>query len=113
MKKAIVAAIQYEPAMFATQVNLEELYRLTEEAAQRGANLIVLPELAAAGHAWSNRWELAPYVDTIPGSTTDMFLNITQRYGCYLVIGLPEVDRHGHFLQPGRFAGSWTDWPIP
>ncbi len=92
MKKLTVAAIQYEPAMFATQVNLEELYRLTEEAAQKGANLIVLPELAATGHAWSNRWELSPYVDTIPGSTTDMFLNITQRYGCYLVIGLAEVD---------------------
>lgn len=91
-RKVIAAAIQYEPAMFATPVNLEELYRLTEEAAQKGANLIVLPELATTGHCWSNRWELAPYVETIPGPTTELFLNITKRYGCYLVIGLAETD---------------------
>jgi predicted amidohydrolase len=92
MEKLLVAAIQYEPAMFAYEVNREELYHLTEKAAASGAKIIVLPEMATTGYGWSNRWELAPYVETIPGPTTELFSKITREYGCYVVIGLAEVD---------------------
>jgi predicted amidohydrolase len=101
MKKVVAAAIQYEPAMFAHQVNLENLYRLTEKAAKNGANIIVLPEMATTGYGWTNRWELAPYVDTIPGVTTELFSRITRQYGCYVVIGLAELE-----LETGIFYNS-------
>ncbi|NLK51650.1 MAG: amidohydrolase [Syntrophomonadaceae bacterium] len=92
MEKVIAAAIQYEPAMYAGQVNEEELCFLTEQAAAAGARIIVLPEMATTGYGWSSREELSPYVETIPGPTTDRFLTLTRKYGCYVVIGLAEVD---------------------
>jgi len=108
MKKVIAAAIQYEPAMYANQVNLEDLYSLTEKAALNGANIIVLPEMATTCYGWSNRWELAPYVETIPGATTDLFARITRQYGCYIVIGMAEVDpATGIFYNSAALLGPY------
>ena len=36
--------------------------------------------------------KIAPYVEPIPGPTTDRFGEIAARYGCYIVVGMPEVD---------------------
>lgn len=87
-----VAAIQFEPAMFAKEANLEALLRLTGEAAAGGAKLIVTPEMATTGYCWANRKEVAGEVEPIPGPTTDRFTEIAARHDCWIVVGLPEVD---------------------
>ena len=33
-----------------------------------------------------------PYVEPIPGPTTERFGELAARYGCYIVVGMPEVD---------------------
>ena len=68
-----VAAIQYEPALGEKERNVTDLLRLTEEAAQQGARLIVHPEMASTGYCWLSREEIAPFVETLPGPTTDRF----------------------------------------
>ncbi|MDR0235415.1 nitrilase-related carbon-nitrogen hydrolase [Acinetobacter sp.] len=92
MNKMIkVATVQFEPIQFEKQRNIDKLSKLIIEAAEQGAQLIVVPEMATTGYCFKNREEIAPYVETIPGSTTAHFEKIAKQYSCWLVIGMPEV----------------------
>lgn len=86
-----VAAIQFEPALGQKERNIEQLLRLTEQAARAGAALIVHPEMATSGYCWHSRAEVAPFVEPLPGPTTERFAQLARRFGCYIVLGLPEV----------------------
>jgi predicted amidohydrolase len=87
-----VAAIQFDPVLGEKDTNISHLLRLTEEAAQHGARLIVHPELATTGYCWLSREEIAPYVEPVPGPTTDLFAQLAAQYDCYIATSLPEVD---------------------
>ena len=87
-----VAAIQYEPVLGEKEKNVDDLLRLVEEAAQHDARLIVLPEMATTGYCWESRSEIAPYVEPIPGPTTDRFQQLATTYNCFIAIGLAEID---------------------
>ncbi|MTT32189.1 amidohydrolase [Terrilactibacillus sp. BCM23-1] len=87
-----LAAIQFEPTMFEKERNIEKLYHLIEEAAENGAKLITTPEMATTGYCWYDREEVEPFVEPIPGPTTESFYELAKRYDCYMVIGMPEVD---------------------
>ena len=87
-----VAAIQFEPRLFAKAENLDALLALTEEAARGGAKLIVTPEMATTAYCWANRDEVAGEVEPVPGDTTNRFAEIAARHGCWIVVGLAEVD---------------------
>lgn len=89
---ARVAAIQFEPTLCEKDRNIERLALLVQEAAEHGAKVITTPEMGTTGYCWYDRKEVAPYVETVPGPTTDRFHELAERYDCYLVIGLPEVD---------------------
>lgn len=86
------AAIQFEPTMFEKARNIGRLAALCEEAAEAGARLIVTPEMGTTGYCWFDRAEVKPFVETIPGPTTDVFQAIASRHHCYIVVGMPEVD---------------------
>ncbi len=87
-----VAAIQYEPTLGEKEKNVTRLLDLVEEAATHGAKLIVLPEIATTGYCWLSRSEIAPYVEPIPGPTTDRFQHLATSRACYIALSLPEVD---------------------
>jgi predicted amidohydrolase len=89
-----VAAIQFEPCLGAKAENIARLLELTETAARHGTRLIVLPEMATTGYCWYDREEIRPHVEPIPGPTTALFGELTRRFGCYVVVGMPEVARH-------------------
>src|SRR4051794_39267048 len=86
-----VAAIQFDPTMFDMQRNVDRLAELTEEAAAAGGRVIVDPGEATTGYCWANRQEIAPYVETIPGPTTDRFGAIAEKHHCYIVVAVAEV----------------------
>ena len=96
MKKTIqkyeVATVQYEPSQFKKDHNVHSLLNLCEEAANKGAKLIVTPEMGTTGYCFLNRQEISSLVETIPGPTTKKFQSITKRFNCYIVIGMPEID---------------------
>lgn len=87
-----VAAIQFNPRQGEKEENTERLLQRVEEAAHQGARLIVLPEMATTGYCWTSRAEIAPYVEPVPGPTTQRFAELTARYDCYVALGLPEID---------------------
>lgn len=101
-----VAAIQFEPVLGKKSENIARLLVLAETAAQHGARLIVLPEMATTGYCWHSRDEVRPYVEPIPGPTTEAFTALAQRYDCYIVIGMPEVAlRSGIFYNSAALVG--------
>ncbi|MBV9231764.1 MAG: amidohydrolase [Chloroflexi bacterium] len=87
-----VAAIQYEPTFGEKEKNIRDLLSLVEEAIEHEARLIVLPEMATTGYCWVSRSEIAPFVETIPGPTTQHFQQLATQHGCFIALSLPEVD---------------------
>lgn len=87
-----VATIQFEPTQFRKDENVARLLQLATEAARDGARLIVMPEMATTGYCWQDRDEVAPFVETADGPTSQAFAAIAREYHCYLVFGMPERD---------------------
>lgn len=86
------ATVQFEPTMYEKERNILSLLKFCEAAAVNGARLIVTPEMGTTGYCWYDRAEVAPFVETVPGPTTDRFLEICAKYRCHIVVGMPEVD---------------------
>jgi predicted amidohydrolase len=86
-----VAALQFNPTLFAHQDNIAQLEAMTVEAARNGAKLIVHPEMGTTGYCWRDRDEIAPYVEPIPGPTTNRFTRIAADHDCWIVVGLAEL----------------------
>jgi predicted amidohydrolase len=86
------AAVQFEPTQFEKARNIERLVERVEEAARSGAKLIVTPEMGTTGYCWFDRAEVAPFVEPVPGPTTERFAAVARTHGVYVVIGMPEVD---------------------
>ena len=93
LKKYKVATINCEPIIYRKKENLKKEYALVEEAAKNGAKLIALPEMATTGYCWYNRTEIEPFVEEVPGKTTDLFWKLAQKYDCYIVVGMAEKDQ--------------------
>lgn len=101
-----VAAVQFNPIQGNVQHNQHRMAELLTEAAESGAKLVVFPEMASSGYVWNDRQEIAPFVETVPGPTTEALLSVTSKYRCYVVIGLPEIDsRNGAYYNSAVLIG--------
>jgi N-carbamoylputrescine amidase len=89
----IVASIQMEPHIGAVDANVDRSIELIEEAAAKGARLIVLPELCNSGYVFCSRAEVREIAEEIPaGPSTSRWIETAQRLGVYLVAGICERD---------------------
>lgn len=93
-----VAVVQFAPA-FANQVtgpavvtdNLRKLVGFVQEAAQKGAKLVVLPELATTGYSFMSRAEAATFAESIPdGRTFKVMQALAERLNVHIVWGMIE-----------------------
>lgn len=80
--KYLAATVQFEPEMFAKERNIDALKRLVEEAVASGARLIITPEMGLTGYCWHDREEVAPYVEPVPGPSTECFAALAARVSC-------------------------------
>ncbi len=71
--------------------NREVFAPLIAEAAKRGADLVVLPELLTCKGVTHDYVSVA---EPVPGPTTEYFGKLAKEHDCYLVVGLPERDGH-------------------
>jgi predicted amidohydrolase len=74
-----VATVQFEPTMCEKERNIARLIELCEAAALAGARLM---EMGTTGYCWFDRAEVAPFVETIPGPTTDRFTALARKHDC-------------------------------
>ena len=91
-RRVRVAAVQFNSRLGDVGYNVAGLLALCEQGAAAGCQLLVLPEMATTGYCLGSREALQPYVETVPGPTTERFAELAARHGCYVVVGLPEVE---------------------
>ncbi len=85
-----LGAVQLTSPLGQVTDNLERASRLVEEAAQQGAQIIALPELAAPGYSMSRLlWDFA---ETCQGETVQWTSETARRLGVYLGCGFLEAD---------------------
>ncbi|MBX3237508.1 MAG: acyltransferase [Nitrospiraceae bacterium] len=83
-----VGYLQFDPVFGDIERNLETVTRLL---AQADADLIVLPELFAAGYQFVSKSEVLQLAEPVPdGPTTARLCEIAARRGMAIVAGLPE-----------------------
>ncbi|MSV74920.1 MAG: carbon-nitrogen hydrolase, partial [Actinobacteria bacterium] len=109
-----VAAIQFNPEIFEFDRNLDRACAVIEEAAVKGARLIVLPEAALSGYIYRDLDQFLPFMDTVPGVATTRIAEVTAQYDCYVAIGIAEVDKAsgltyntGALIGPRGFIGKY------
>lgn len=88
-----VASVEFNPTFHELDKNLESLSFDIETALKNGAKLVVAPEMATTGYLYESREEIEPYMDTIPGKTTNILGKLAKKYDAYIVTGMAEEDR--------------------
>lgn len=100
------AAVQFDPVRGDKQGNLGRMLQLLEEVLATGVRLAVLPEMATTGYCWDSREEIEPYVEHVPGPSTDAISLLATKYDAYVVVGVAEVDpRSGAFFNTAVLIG--------
>jgi len=86
-----VAVAQYEPRVGEAEHNRGQAVAWVEAAADRGAELVVLPELAASGYVFSGEADVDRLAeDPDSGATTAALVDACRRRRVHVVAGLAE-----------------------
>lgn len=92
-KKTIkIAAVDFIPAWGDLEGNIANLVKAVESVASENVDYVVFPETAVSGYLFSDSTELKPYLDTIPGKTTDAILPLLKQHNMYMSVGIAEKD---------------------
>lgn len=94
MTRFLAASVEFNPRLYDRDGNLEALATDIERAFQNGARLVVTPEMALTGYQYKDREDIAPFVDTIPGTATQCLAKLARQYHSYIVTALPEKDAY-------------------
>ena len=107
MAKLRVAAVQASPVLMNLDATLDKVAALTADAAGRGAELVVFPEVFVPGtplwidtqRIWHDDDEwfalLAENAVVVPGPATDRLGASAREHGVWLVVGVEEREPHG------------------
>jgi N-carbamoylputrescine amidase len=88
MEDLTVAAVNFRAGFGEIQENLCRMEEWTARLARQGAEIVCFPELSVCGY--DHTWEIAPYLEEIPGAITDRLSEIAAAHGVYLIAGLAE-----------------------
>jgi N-carbamoylputrescine amidase len=109
----LVACIQMEPVIGDKQANVARSLSLIADAAERGAELVVLPELANTGYVFRDKQEATALSEPVPGGeTTATWSDIARRCKISIVAGIAERDGDVLFnsavvVGPDGYAGRF------
>lgn len=87
-----VAVCQICPDVDDPRATLRETVDAIDGAAARGANVVVLPELANSGYMFRDRDELASRAQRRDGEAVTAWQDLARRHGLVVVAGFAEVD---------------------
>jgi len=90
--KVKIAGVQTDPKITENKENLNRILAEAGTAAKNGAELVVFPECALTGYVFSSREEAVPFMETIPGTSTDRLAALCRELNIHVVVGLLEMD---------------------
>jgi predicted amidohydrolase len=112
-----VAIVQITPITGEKKQNLEKMKKLTLEAVEKGAQLVVFPELALTGYNCGDAFfEVA---EPIPGEATGFFEGLAENYNIHILWGMPEKSIGGvlynsaALVGPKGYIGKWRKNTLP
>lgn len=86
-----VACVNFKPAGGDKEGALERIAAFTNQAGQKGANIILFPELALTSMPPD---DLIPrFAETIPGPSTEKIAKLAAQLNAYVIIGMLERDQ--------------------
>lgn len=92
-----IACLQMEPCVGEKDRNLARSLEMIGEAAEAGANLVVLPELCSSGYVFNTREEARMLAEEIPdGPSCRAWADAAARHAMHVVAGIAE--REGRAL---------------
>lgn len=86
-----VAAVQFKGRKADPEGSLAELVALADRAAA-GADLVVLPEMAATGYVFESADHVRSVAEPADGPTLAALAPVAKAHGSWVVCGFPEVD---------------------
>jgi predicted amidohydrolase len=118
IEKTTIAAVQMNPKIMQTRQNLDWILAKAGDAAGDGADLIVFPECALTGYVFHSREEALPFMETIPGPSTNELAASCKKLGVHIVVGLLEVDGDRCFnaavlIGPAGLVGRYRKNHLP
>lgn len=88
-----IACVQMEPIVGEKDRNVRRSIEMIEEAAGKGATLVVLPELCNSGYVFDTREEAFALSEEIPaGPTCQAWAGVASKHGLHIVAGIDERD---------------------
>jgi len=85
-----IACVNYRTIWGDKRRNLEKIMDFVADAAKRGADIILFPELALTGYAIGDSPMHKDNAEIIPGPSTEAIADLTRRYNVYVVFGMVE-----------------------
>ncbi|MFB6189132.1 MAG: nitrilase family protein [Halapricum sp.] len=107
-----LACAQIEPRVGEVEHNRARTVEAIEDAVERGADFVILPELANSGYVFDSRSEARACAEPIPsGETARRWKELAVEHGVYVVGGYAELDgadvyNSSVFVGPDGFIGA-------
>jgi predicted amidohydrolase len=90
--KVTIAAVQTDPQFRQKEANLVDMEARARDAAAKGADLIVFPELALTGYKYKTIAEMEPDAEPVPGPSTTRMAAVAKSIKSYIAFGMVEQD---------------------
>jgi 5-aminopentanamidase len=109
----VVAAAQIAPVVGDVAANRRRTREAVEQAAARGADLVVLPELAQSGYVFADAAEARSLAESLDGPTVREWSELSRRLRLVLVAGFCEQGPDGRvfnsavLLERGQLLASY------
>ncbi len=100
-----VAGVQMDCTLADKPANLAAVIRKLNEAADRGAKLVVLPECVLTGYGFESREQVRSLAEPLPGPATDAIARECDRRGIWCVFGLLEAAPDGKLFNATALVG--------
>jgi predicted amidohydrolase len=101
-----VACCQVPLQVGAPEANREACLNAAERAALDGADIIVLPELAASGYVFASQEEARALAEPVCGPTVSGWTHLASRTGTTIVGGICELGEDGNLYNTAVLVGS-------
>ncbi|MEB2811068.1 nitrilase-related carbon-nitrogen hydrolase [Campylobacter upsaliensis] len=104
MSRVKLASVQFSPASFEREANMEKAVFWTKKALEEGARIVVLPELFDSGYCVEDKdLELGLDLNNSKSSTLAPLIELSKIYNAYIIANSIKKVKISFTIQPTYF----------